>query len=138
MLSRKAIREKRIQDSLRAFLAVFLLISYTVGNIQIEGIHELFHTQNNIVNHSVEQENDSCHRAIYHQERKDGCEHKSHLTKVGKCSLCHLLFHSDHLAFSDSSCEFIQSGFTVTKEFISVQLAGIDNNLPSRAPPCII
>ena len=137
MLSRKSIREKGFQDRLRAFLAVFLLIGYTIGNIEIDGFHELFHAQNNIVDHSIQQENDSCHRTIYHQARKNGCEHKAHLTKTEKCSLCHLLFHADQLAFSDSSCEFIQSGFICTKEFISVQLAGIDNNLPSRAPPFI-
>lgn len=137
MLFRTALGKKSAQDSLKAFFFLFLLISYTVGNIQVEAFHRHFHAQDNIDTHSFQEEKDPCHRTLYHHEKNYGCKHKLHLKKADKCSLCHIFYHSDQITFSDSSCEFIQSGFIVAEKFISVQLADIDNNLPSRAPPFI-
>jgi len=136
MSFRKATGNKSVKDSLRAVFAVLLLIFYVAGNIQVEVLHQLFHSHANAVIHSAEQEKDRCHRAIYH-EKDDGCGHKSHLTKVEKCNLCHLFSHNDQLTIADSSCEFIGSHSVVNKNLISVHLTGITAHLPSRAPPVI-
>jgi hypothetical protein len=133
----KVIGKRSVRTGLKAYSSILLLLLYLVGNTQIESIHKLFHSHSNSLNHSVEQEKDPCHRTIYHQVKKDGCEHNSHLVKVQKCSLCQVLFHSDQIVFSDLPSKPLQSGFILIKRFIPVQLAGIDDNLPARAPPFI-
>jgi len=133
----KVLSEKSVSKSLKTLSAILLLFFYLVGATQIELLHRFFYAHDTTFIHSVEQEKDLCHRTIYHIEKKDGCEHNSHLIRVEKCCPCNVLFHSDQIAFSDLSCEFIQSSLIVAEEFKSVQIAGIDNNLPSRAPPFI-
>jgi hypothetical protein len=132
----KATENKSVKDSLRAVFAGLLLVFYAAGNIQVEVLHQFFHSHANAVVHSAEQEKDRCHRAIYH-EKDDGCGHKSHLTKVEKCGLCHLFAHNDQLTIADSSCEFIGSNSAISKNLISVQLTDVTGHLPSRAPPVI-
>ena len=134
----KAMKNNIIADGAKAFSVILLLISYTVENTRIEGIHQLFHSHDDSVAHSAQQEKKPCHRSIYHYENRDGCEHKSHLITDTKCNLCHLLLHNnDQVVVSDSSCEFIPSCSIIAESLISVQLADIDIHLPSRAPPFI-
>jgi len=113
---------------------VLLAAAYIIGNSPGEALHKLFHNQETVV-HTVDQEKDSCHRTIYHQEKEDGCEHKSHLSKVDKCNLCHALSHIDQIAISDSTCEFISTDVEVVGKIISHHLSLADTNLPARAPP---
>jgi hypothetical protein len=117
-------------------LAVVLLAAvYIIGNSPGEALHKLFHNQELTVVHTVDQEKDSCHRTIYHQEKEQGCKHKSHISKVDKCNLCHALSHIDQIAISDSTCEFISNDVEIAGKIISHRLSLADTNLPARAPP---
>jgi hypothetical protein len=117
------------------FLSVVLLAAvYIIGNSPDEALHKLFHNQETVV-HTVAQEKDSCHRTIYHHEKEAGCKHKSHLSQVDTCSLCHALSHIDQIAISDSTCEFISTDLEITGKLISHHLSLVEANLPARAPP---
>lgn len=114
--------------------AVLLAAAYIIGNSPGEALHKLFHNQETVV-HTVDQEKDSCHRTIFHQEKEDGCKHKSHISKVEKCTLCHALSHIDQIAISDSTCEFISTDEEVAGKIVSHHFSLTDSNLPARAPP---
>jgi hypothetical protein len=70
--------------------AVFLLLLYFAGNVQFETFHDVFHSVEQSL-HTPEQEEDPCHRAIYHEVESEGCDHETHLTAVEQCPLCHVV-----------------------------------------------
>jgi hypothetical protein len=133
----KAVRKQRIQDSLKAFSSVLLLVFYTVGNTQVEAIHRLLHSHSTSIAHLPEQERDTCHRTIYHQEKK-ACKHKVHLTKVDKCDFCQFVFHTDHIKVSGSSHLSLRWYSVITDGLTYFQYAELNDHLPSRAPPFIV
>lgn|GEM_PF-1585754 len=108
---------------------------YLVGNSPFEAFHKIIHPQEGIVDHTIAQEENSCHRAIYHPEKETGCAHKSHVAKLEKCKLCHALPHSDHVASFNSSYQFIQVILGTTVKPIAVLANRFNTNLPSRGPP---
>lgn len=134
MSSFNKIVKTYLRNSAKVLAVVLLAAAYIIGNSPGEALHELFHPQETVV-HTVDQEKDSCHRTIYHQEKEDGCEHKSHISKVDKCTLCHALSHIDQIAISDSTFEFISTDVEVAGKIISHHHSSADTNLPARAPP---
>jgi hypothetical protein len=126
-----------ILEGIKAFSAIILLLLYGIGNIPVELIHQFVHAHETIVAHTDEQEKDPCHVTIYHANRDGSCDHETHLTKVEKCNLCHLLFHSDQIALSVSSSEFTRSYFSINERAVITILRDIAVQLPSRAPPFI-
>lgn len=80
----------------KALVAGLLLLLYVAGNSQFETFHQILHAHR-VVEHSEDEENNPCHRSIFHQAKEDGCEHKVHLTDNRKCPLCHVVTGSDHL-----------------------------------------
>jgi hypothetical protein len=126
-----------IMESLKVFSAITLLLLYGIGNIPVELIHEFVHTHYTIVAHTIEQEKDPCHVSIYHANSDGSCDHETHLTKVEKCNLCHLLFHNDHVALSSSATQFTPSFFSNDERAIITFPREIVVQLPSRAPPLI-
>jgi hypothetical protein len=135
MSSFQKIQKNYIANSAKILAVVLLAAAYIIGNSPDEALHKLFHNQEAVVVHTIDQEKNSCHRSIYHQEKEDGCQHKSHISKVDACSLCHALSHIDQIAISDSTCEFISTGVEITGKLISHHLSLIETNLPARAPP---
>jgi hypothetical protein len=118
---------------LRALSAAFLLSLYVGGNTQVGFIHELLHTEE-ATNHSDIQEQNPCHRSIYHGEAS-GCKHQYHLVKVNTCSFCHMLTPIDEVMFSSTDKDHkyysARTGTTV-HSFLS------DSEIElflSRAPP---
>ena len=118
----------------RTFFAWLLLLLYLVGSVQIESFHDAFHSFEQAL-HSFDQEKDPCHRAIYHDSKKEGCDHKTHVTAVKKCPLCHLVpLNEKHIAVShvfesfSTPCDFKNFCFS----FCVVEVAG---KLSARAPP---
>jgi hypothetical protein len=130
----KKILKTYLTNSARILAVGLLAAAYIIGNSPGEALHKLFHNQETVV-HTVDQEKDSCHRTIYHQEKEDGCEHKSHVCKVEKCNLCHALSHIDQIVISDSTFEFISIDGEILSKLISLHLSFGDTNLPARAPP---
>lgn len=119
---------------IRVFSAAFLLLLYITGNVQFESFHQVFHSLEKSL-HSSEQEKDPCHRAIYHDTKDEGCDHKTHVTAVKKCPLCHVVPFNDQYIFASTSFQSVplQNNFDDSLFFVDI-LASF-TNLPARAPP---
>ena len=119
---------------MRIFSALLLLLLYLTGNVQVESFHKAFHTFEQVL-HSSDEEKDPCHRAIYHDSKQKGCDHKTHVTTVKKCPLCHIVPMNDkHIAVGHSFESFFSpSGFDeVLFSFTTTEISG---SLSARAPP---
>jgi len=128
---------KKLKTGLKVLAIGVCAAFYLIGNSPFEAFHKIFHQQDSIVRHTVDEEKNSCHRSIYHQENESGCAHKSHITKLDKCKLCHALSHSYHVATFNSSFEFIQSESCTSLKSVAAIAFHFDSNLPSRAPPIV-
>jgi hypothetical protein len=85
--------------------------------------------------HSSEEEKDPCHRAIYHDAKQQGCDHKTHVTSVKKCPLCHIVpLNEKHIAVSHNF-ESFSSPSNFEQLSISIQVAEGSGGLSARAPP---
>ena len=107
----KSKKVKRV--SLVTYLTIPFLLLYLAGTVELDSFHALFHSADEHVLHSSQQEENSCHNAIYHQQKKNVCHHLSHITQLKKCPLCHVVFHSTHL----SSVSFLQEPIVSAKSF---------------------
>jgi hypothetical protein len=93
----KSKKENRM--SWKASTGFFMLLLYCLQFFSTEFLHDLLHQHPEAeVVHSTNLEKDPCHLSIYHPEKGDGCEHKSHITKKIKCSFTHPSVVSKHLA----------------------------------------
>ena len=119
---------------MRIFSALLLLLLYLTGNVQLESFHKVFHSFEQAL-HSSDEEKDPCHRVIYHDSKQEDCDHKTHVTAVKKCPLCHIVsLNEKHLAVSHTFESF--SSLSHFNEFpISVQIIEISGSLSARAPP---
>lgn len=77
---------------LRTLSAVFLL-GYLLNVVSLESLHHLaHHHEDHSELHSVHAEADACHRAIYHGDDSNECQHKSHVSKTeSACELCQVI-----------------------------------------------
>ena len=119
---------------MRIFSALLLLLLYLTGNVQVESFHKVFHSFEQAL-HSSDEEKDPCHRAIYHDSKQEGCDHKTHVTAVKKCPLCHIVpLNEKHIAVCHSFESFFSpSDFTeFSFSFPAIEICG---NLSARAPP---
>jgi hypothetical protein len=114
-------------------LSALLILIYLVGAFQSNSIHEFVHHES-IELHSEQNEQDECHQVIYHHG-KETCGHKIHISASDKCSLCHLVFHSEQLLpddrYSIGKDPVCQPG-TDHYSFSNSFYAGL---LSARAPP---
>jgi hypothetical protein len=132
MFLRKTVGDKN--QPLRIFSALLLLLLYLAGNVQVESFHQVFHSFEQAL-HSSDQEKDPCHRAIYHDSKQEGCDHKTHFTAVKKCPLCHIVPLSEkHIAVSHSF-ESISSLSDFENFSFSIPATELSGNLSARAPP---
>ena len=119
---------------MRIFSAWLLLLLYLTGNVQVESFHKIFHSFEQAL-HSTEVEKDPCHRAIYHDAKQKGCDHKTHVTAIKKCPLCHIIpLNEKHIAVSNSF-ESFSSSSNFEQLSISIQVAEVSGGLSARAPP---
>jgi hypothetical protein len=102
MFVKKARTVKSFSLRLKAFAVPLLLFLYIAGNVQFESFHQIFHSFEEI-SHSIQEEQDPCHRTIYHDSKSEGCDHETHITAVKNCPLCHVVpFNEQHLSTSNS------------------------------------
>lgn len=132
------LRNRKIGPSfskrIRTFAATLLLFLYVLGNVQVESFHQVFHSLEKAL-HSSEQEKDPCHRAIYHDEKENGCDHDTHLTAVKTCPMCHVVpFNDQYFIVATSRVSPVISD-TVAEHFVSGEQIIFSLSLPSRAPP---
>lgn len=70
-------------------LSAIFLTGYLLNVVSFESFHQAVHRHHHAELHSAEAEADACHRAIYHGETSQDCEHASHITKTETdCELC--------------------------------------------------
>ncbi len=123
--------------SVYAYVAVLLAVVYFAGALQLSRVHSLLHSHDAVVTHSHEQEEDPCHRFIYHNDNTGGCHHDSHIVANEKCATCDLAFQTGvaTLPVSASLEPAIHSN-----EFLSVITSFVNLALSlssSRAPPMV-
>lgn len=127
---------KRKKSGAFKLVPVFLLMLYIAGSTSIELIHAVFHSDEVIVvEHTVFQEQDPCHRLIYHFDIEHGCKDDVHLVASNKCKMCDIAFHADqsvipHAEFAAPSLSI--DHFAFYKHHIDSYWAVIAS---SRAPP---
>lgn len=118
----------------RIFSALLLLLLYLTGNVQVESFHKVFHSFEQAL-HSADKEKDPCHRAVYHDSRQQGCDHKTHVTAVEKCPLCHIVPLNEKQIAVSHSFEPFSSLPNFEQFFLSIQPAETPGGLSARAPP---
>lgn len=129
---------EKLKRGIFRMLALILLVLYVAGTSELEIIHSFFHNHDHTVSHSEEQEQDPCHRLIYHGDIQQGCDHDSHLIVSDKCHMCDLAFHGDQMwvgIISEESGKYENKFFSLYTRNLDTYGALI---LPSRAPPTLI
>ena len=80
------------------FLAIIMALVYVSGIVLTDFVHPLIHQQHTLVKHTANDEQDPCHRAIYHGEKENNATHHNHLVPVNeKCWLCDIIFNYEHV-----------------------------------------
>lgn len=126
---------KTIRSGVGKILTACFVMLYVGGTSHLEWIHSLTHQHDVIVSHSNDQENDPCHRSIYHGDIEHGCHHDSHLGASDKCQMCDMVCHADQIFVVHADLlkgEFARTYFAFFKQSIDSYSAVI---LSSRAPP---
>jgi hypothetical protein len=116
-------------------MSLLLLLLYVLGSSNLELVHQFSHPYDAAELHSVQQENDPCHIAVYHHLRDGGCSHTSHYVKENKCSLCDIQFHSN--TFDEVGAIKLQLTFTkvCTPNSFVISMEGVNYQFKGRAPP---
>lgn len=115
-----------------------LLVIYLVGIVEVSSFHALLHNSPNQKElHSAVNESNSCHQSVYHNQKDQGCAHKSHIVANKKCDLCHLSLESFHFASIKPADYFTISLELPSCEIDAAIVGGIFSHLPSRAPPIV-
>jgi hypothetical protein len=131
----RLFRNKATKASIRTLGAAVLLLLYLISGQPQEVFHQFVHEHEEIT-HSAEQEQDACHRSIYH-EQNDGCGHKAHFTTSEKCALCDHYIKTDHL-YSTNANHTSTVIYSTDRAFIATFSASDPIRvLPSRGPPAI-
>lgn len=114
--------------------ALLLLLIYFTGSVQVESLHNVFHSFEKAL-HSSEQEEDPCHRAIYHDAKEDACDHKTHVTAIKKCPLCHVVPFSDQQLVVENTFGASLPFGKYSPSDIKSEVKTTISLLPARAPP---
>ena len=127
-------RSALLHHTFRAFSAGLLLLLYVVAHIEFDAVHHLLHEEVHIT-HTVVDEQDPCHLAVYHHAEEKGCHHKAHVSASKKCPLCHFNVVNDTLATSRFHFETIALNVIYNNEIQHTVDTQPILHLPARAPP---
>jgi hypothetical protein len=111
-----------------------LLLLYAIGSTQTGFLHQLFHPDEVAAIHSPKQEENPCHRALYHG-MDTGCRHEFHLVKVHSCGLCHTLVHTEMLLFDGHAGGPTRRVSELVERLRSRCTTDITNAFLTRGPP---
>lgn len=134
----KKVTTRKQRKSLIRIAVCLLLVLYYVGSTQFEILHSFVHKLESQVTHTFGQENDPCHRLIYHNDVENECHHDSHLFVSDKCHMCDLVYQGDQTLLTHR--EFVSGSFTTDhfnfyKDNLDSYWAVISS---SRAPPALV
>lgn len=124
-------------DAIKASAACALAIFYLIGSANVEVFHKIFHEHESPELHTAEIENDPCHVSVYHQERSEGCDHRTHLVKKSKCSLAD--------SYAQNPQVLVRNTVSLARPVFHLDLGNSDHVLievlstmsSGRAPPAI-
>lgn len=136
-MSKRFATGNTIKMRTRGFFICLLLALYLCGTSGFEILHHIIHLHEHAVEHTEQAEEDPCHRALYHQDKENGCEHRSHIVVADKCDLCDVIAPVDALSlslFSFTSDFLFPEKNTFGRYIIHT---GANLHLPSRAPPAV-
>ncbi|MFM7193844.1 MAG: hypothetical protein ACKO3B_09630 [Bacteroidota bacterium] len=122
------------KQSRNAFL-LFLAVLYSAGSLQIDSLHRLLHQHGERALHTPEQEQNPCHRVVFHDQPQGSCEHPTHFSESKKCPLCqgaptHTALKPVIVAFEPAAVAFVHT--TVSDRADATNDRTL---LPARAPP---
>jgi hypothetical protein len=131
------ITSKKLMTSAARLSSLLLLLLYVVGTSHLDLLYSFVHNHDVIVTHSDEQEKDPCHKLLYHNDVKQGCDHKAHLIVSDKCQMCDLIHHGEKSLLTLATFsfgDFSEGHFIFYKSSLDSYLAVISS---SRAPPTL-
>jgi hypothetical protein len=118
----------------KAWSGILLLIFYFFGS-HLQQIHTSLHSEHHQrVLHSPQQENDPCHRNLFHHE-KNACEHKTHISNSEKCSLCEWNVYKEEWVASNEPATGPNHVAIINSTVVSFIITDLSIHLCSRAPP---
>jgi hypothetical protein len=124
-----------IARGLQSLFALVITLCYLAANVQFDSLHGLIHHEEAIISHDEADENDPCHRKLYHDDFSKGCEHKSHFLSLKKCSLCDHHLTVDKILQSDELPIAIDHTFSCARTVITTAPLTFSFQLPARGPP---
>ncbi|MEJ1240795.1 hypothetical protein WBG78_21800 [Chryseolinea sp. T2] len=128
------VSKRQIKNSLRMLSAAAMLLLYVIGTAQTGYLHQLLHPQEATASHSPKQEEDPCHRSMYHGV-DTGCRHEFHLAKKHSCSFIHTLTHSDPALFDTSHGFFTTPPISKVLLPDSLETVIVTYTFLTRGPP---
>ncbi len=120
--------------ALKGWSVILFLFFYVLG-LHIQDFHKILHNKHeqNIL-HSPQQEEDPCHRNVFHHEKK-ACQHKTHITSFEKCSLCEWTVYKEQWIASNDPIVTINNNIVINNSVIEFLITDLSIHLCSRAPP---
>ena len=118
--------------------AFLLLLLYLIVTSQTGLLHAFGHNHNVHITHTFIDENDPCHRLIYHNDVAAGCDLDIHLSLSDKCDLCDFAIDPEKILLTPA----IYLTITFDSNFVSFYKSNLDSYWAvlssSRAPPLAI
>lgn len=124
-------------EKLMRITVLFLMLLYIGSTLTPEQLHSFIHHHEITVTHSADEEQDPCHRTLYHHDTEQGCEHDSHLIAYDDCEGDDQIYHGDYTLLNERSlliAEALQEHFDFYKVNLDSYWAVISS---SRAPPAV-
>ena len=134
MMENNVKANRQLKALARSVGAAALLLLYVMGSTQTGYLHQLFHPEEVAAPHSLKQEEDPCHRTLYHG-MDTGCRHEVHLVKVHSCGLSHTLVQTELLIFESPASTSIQAGRECIVPRKNCCTIDITNTFLTRGPP---
>jgi hypothetical protein len=125
------------KNGLWNLLMPLALVSFLIGSLPLTWMHRAVHVHEHEHLHTDTAEADPCHRAIFHAEAHDGCNHTSHVTStVHHCELCKVV-QSRTTLFHQTNVPETEFGFSEKAKPAGILIFGNDELLASipRGPP---
>lgn len=116
-----------------AVISFALIGVYLLGAFQSSTVHEFVHGDTTEL-HSAQNEQDACHQAIYHHADEE-CGHKLHISSSDKCSMCHLVIHSEQILPQNIFASLADRSEARCSIYNSIAPDVEALNLSARAPP---
>jgi hypothetical protein len=139
-MRKKQVHSNIFQANKNSFV-LFLLALFVLVNIPFASFHSLihpYHEAEHSATHSEFNEQDACHRSIYHQDTQRGCGHKNHISKQESSCVWDKIFLVTDFYLSPENA-FIFSSFQPVFAAISSEISFFSSTdllcPPARGPP---